>query len=151
MATAAATGCYKCGRVGHWSKDCPSSSGVGEGGVSSGGRPASTGGGESGAGFGAGRAGSGGRGGTFQSTFGRGGKYTPGAGRGQGTGGRFGSRMAERSGVNTDEQPPVEKVVLKRPKVDPELLLSSEGIAYIKEYFPKKVVIKGPGHEVSVV
>ena len=58
--------------------------------------------------------------------------------------------MTEGSGGNTDEQPPVEKVVLKRPKVDPELLLSSEGIAYIKEKFPKKVVIKGPGHEASV-
>ena len=121
-----ATGCYKCGRPGHWSNDCPSQPVSGNAPTTSATAAAA-----------AAPSSSGLRPGTQGGTQG----YTQGYKRKEPWG--------ERSGSFVPREKPVKPPPRRMPKLTPDLLLGANGLGYVLEKIPRQVTIKGRGHEVE--
>lgn len=129
MAAAAggATGCFKCGRSGHWSPDCPfkpvSESAAAPPPVAA--TPSTQG--------------------SYPNQRGTQ-QYTQGYKRKEPWG-----KSASWSGSFVPREKPVKAPVPphRMPRLTPDLLLGADGLGYVLEKMPRQVTIKGRGHEVD--
>jgi len=144
MASAAnPTGCYKCGKTSHWSRDCPSqpaSETPAPGASAKATTPSSSG-------FSKGIAPAGTQARTQGQTQG-------GTQRWQGSTQGYKRKEPWGGGGSRSfvaKEKPVKAPVPPRrmPKLTPDLILGADGLGYVLEKIPRQVTIKGRGHEVE--
>jgi len=142
--TAKPTGCYKCGKSDHWSRDCPSqptSETPAPGASAPAPAPPSSGFSKA----------AGSQGGTQGGTqLGSQGGFQRWQGNNQGYK-RKEPWSKGSTGTFVAKEKPVKVPVAPRrmPKLTPDLLLGADGLGYVLEKIPRQVTIKGRGHEVE--